>query len=102
MGKFTDKDIEYYGETDGVHKWETSNGYPYYWHPDWLHVAEDEMGLHPKQPLEVGNSEEATKEHAAGAIVKHMNEWMKSKLDKHPEIEDEAVESEHKLKGHDD
>ncbi|GMQ46205.1 hypothetical protein [Vibrio sp. 10N] len=102
MGKFTENDIEYYGESDGVHKWETSNGQPYYWHPDWLHIAEDETGMHSKQTLEVGNSEEATKEHAVSAILKHLNDWAKEKFDQNPDIETQSVESEHQLKGHDD
>jgi hypothetical protein len=67
-----------------------------------LHVAEDETGLHPKQDLDVGSSEEATKEHAASAILKHLNDWAKSKFDKNPDFETQAVESEHQLKGHDD
>ncbi|MGF1770964.1 hypothetical protein ACP3V5_14425 [Vibrio maritimus] len=102
MGKFTQNDIQYSGESNGVHKWESTSGQPYYWHPDWLHVAEDETGLHPKQDLDVGSSEEATKEHAASAILKHLNDWAKSKFDKNPDIETQAVESEHQLKGHDD
>jgi hypothetical protein len=102
MGKFTVKDIEYYGESDGVHKWQASSGQPYYWHPDWLHVAEDETGLHPKQALEVDDNESATKEHATTAIVKHLNEWLKDKLAQNPDIETQAVESEHELKGKND
>jgi hypothetical protein len=60
------------------------------------------MGLHAKQDLEVSSSEEATKEHAASAILKHLNDWAKSKFDENPDVETQAIESEHKLKGHDD
>ncbi len=41
MTKYNENDIQYKGETNGVHAWSTPSGQPYYWHPDWLHVAED-------------------------------------------------------------
>ncbi len=41
MTKYNENDIQYKGESNGVHSWSTSSGQPYYWHPDWLHVAED-------------------------------------------------------------
>ncbi|WP_044362143.1 hypothetical protein [Vibrio fluvialis] len=75
MKVFKIEDLYYNGVKDGVHSWDhpyASN--PYYWHPDWLHIAEDATGLHPKQPLEVADGEEATEEDAKEAIVKHLNE----------------------------
>ena len=57
MTKYNENDIQYKGETNGVHAWSTPSGQPYYWHPDWLHVAEDATGSHPKQKLEVESSE---------------------------------------------
>lgn len=102
MTKFSNSDIDYHGESNGVHKWETKSGQPYYWHPDWLHVAEDETGQHVKQAIDASDNGKITKEHAASAILKHLNDWAKSKFDQNPDIETQAVESEHQLKGFDD
>ena len=46
----------------------------YYWHPDWLHIAEDALGEHKKADLEVPDGEAATEEHAKAAILKHLND----------------------------
>ena len=64
MTKYNENDIQYKGETNGIHAWSTPSGQPYYWHPDWLHVAEDATGSHPKQKLEVESSEAPTDKHA--------------------------------------
>ncbi|MFA0439828.1 hypothetical protein BCU70_11120 [Vibrio sp. 10N.286.49.C2] len=98
MSKFTESDIHYRGESNGVHKWEASNGQPYYWHPDWLHVAEDETGLHPKEKLNITDTIPPSKEHAVSAVVRHLNDWFKEQLDQHPDIETQAIESEIDLK----
>ena len=72
MTDFHSKDIQYRGETNGVHGWLTPTGQPYYWHPDWLHVAEDEMGQHPAESLDVKHDEVPKKEHAFQALLKHL------------------------------
>ncbi|GMA80589.1 hypothetical protein GCM10025855_01220 [Shewanella glacialipiscicola] len=38
------KDLIYQGEKSGVHNWQTLEGSSFYWHPDWLHIAEDITG----------------------------------------------------------
>jgi len=74
MKVFKIEDLSYNGVHEGVHRWDVPDGQPYYWHPDWVHVAEDAVGLYPKQPLEVDDDEVATEEHAKDAIVKHLND----------------------------
>ena len=98
MTKYNENDIQYKGETNGVHAWSTPSGQPYYWHPDWLHVAEDATGSHPKQKLEVESSEAPTEKHALKAILKHVKDWATGKLSSNPDIETNAVESEMNLK----
>ncbi|MEF1339776.1 hypothetical protein REH81_23900, partial [Vibrio rotiferianus] len=85
MTKYNENDIKYKGETNGVHTWSTASGQPYYWHPDWLHVAEDATGSHPKQKLEVEATEAPTEKHALKAILKHMNDWATGKLSSKPD-----------------
>ena len=74
MKMFTMDDLSYRGVHKGVHSWDHPEGNnPYYWHPDWLHIAEDALGVHPKAELEVPEGETATEEHAKVAIIKHLN-----------------------------
>ncbi|MBV7299336.1 hypothetical protein [Enterovibrio paralichthyis] len=77
MSKYSAGDLNYRGESNGVHHWTLGNQ-PYYWHPDWLHIAEDMTGETPIQEgkLEVEHGEKPTQEHAVNAIVKHLNEWV--------------------------
>lgn len=98
MKEYNADDIQYKGETNGVHSWTTPSGQPYYWHPDWLHIAEDATGLHPKQQLDVVEGANATEAHAVTAILKHINDWATKKLAHNPEIEANAIESEIDLK----
>jgi len=98
MTKYDSSQIEYKGESNGVHSWITPSGQPYYWHPDWLHIAEDATGSHPKQDIELTQGETATKQHAAKAILSHLNKWAADKLSKSPDIEANAVESQLNLK----
>ncbi|EPH5594186.1 hypothetical protein ACS2QE_001178 [Vibrio alginolyticus] len=98
MAKYNEEDIKYKGESNGVHSWSSPSGQPYYWHPDWLHVAEDATGTHLKQKLEVEKTEVPTEKHALKAILKHMNDWATEKLSSNPDIETNAVESEINLK----
>ncbi|OCP62936.1 hypothetical protein AKH04_04845 [Vibrio parahaemolyticus] len=67
-------------------------------HPDWLHVAEDATGSHPKEKLDVQAGDTPTQKHALKAILKHMNDWATDKLSSNPDIETNAVESEIELK----
>ncbi len=74
MKMFTMDDLSYQGVHQGVHSWDHPEGNnPYYWHPDWLHIAEDALGVHPKAELDVPEGEAATPEHAKAAIIKHLN-----------------------------
>ncbi|WP_264875615.1 hypothetical protein [Vibrio agarivorans] len=98
MSKYDVTNIEYRGETNGVHSWSSPSGQPYYWHPDWLHIAEDAAGSHPKQPLDVKDGHQPTKEHAISAILAHLNDWASEKLSEHPDIETDAHEQEFNLK----
>ncbi|MBE4466133.1 hypothetical protein HJ014_15810 [Vibrio parahaemolyticus] len=98
MTKYNENDIKYKGETNGVHTWSVPSGQPYYWHPDWLHVAEDATGSHPKEKLDVQAGDTPTQKHALKAILKHMNDWVTDKLSSNPDIETNAVESEIELK----
>ncbi|MCS0048342.1 MULTISPECIES: hypothetical protein [Vibrio diabolicus subgroup] len=75
MKVFTMDDLSYRGKHKGVHSWDHPSGTtPYYWHPDWLHIAEDALGEHKKADLEVPDGEAATEEHAKAAILKHLND----------------------------
>ncbi|MDF2154321.1 hypothetical protein [Vibrio sp. CAU 1672] len=98
MTKYHENDIEYKGETNGIHTWNTPSGQPYYWHPDWLHIAQDSTGNHPKEALEMGNDETPNQKHALKAILKHVNDWASDKFTKNPDIETNAIESEINLK----
>ncbi|WP_100753599.1 hypothetical protein [Vibrio salilacus] len=98
MKKYDSSHIEYKGETNGVHSWIAPSGQPYYWHPDWLHIAEDAMGSHPKQKVDVSTGDKANKNHAIAAILSHINQWASDKLAQHPEIESEAIEYQIDLK----
>lgn len=47
MKVFTMDDLSYRGAHKGVHSWDhPASTTPYYWHPDWLHIAEDALGVH--------------------------------------------------------
>ncbi|MEZ9058156.1 hypothetical protein [Vibrio pelagius] len=98
MKKIEAEHLEYKGESNGVHSWTTPSGQPYYWHPDWLHIAEDATGSHPKEKLDLVDDQPATKKHAVSAILKHINQWAADKLASHPEIETGSVEAEIHLK----
>ncbi|UPQ89005.1 hypothetical protein [Vibrio sinaloensis] len=98
MKKYDSSHIEYKGESNGVHSWTTPSGQPYYWHPDWLHIAEDATGSHPKQQLDVSEGETADKKHAVTAILSHLNKWAADKLSQNPDIETNAIESQIDLK----
>ncbi|RJX68353.1 hypothetical protein DZ860_17665 [Vibrio sinensis] len=75
MKLFTLDDLSYNGAHQGVHSWNPPQGDdPYYWHPEWLHIAEDAMGLHPKRALEVPDGQTANEEHAKQAIIDHLND----------------------------
>ncbi|WP_305406734.1 hypothetical protein [Photobacterium leiognathi] len=71
------KDLNYRGENCGVHNWITDGGQSFYWHPDWLHIAEDETGLYGKHEIEVEQGGEVTKGHAVHTILKKLNELLK-------------------------
>lgn len=75
MKVFKIEDLNYNGVQDGVHSWDHPQGQqPYYWHPDWLHVAEDLMGIHGRKELDLKEGESPTIEHAKQAIVDDLND----------------------------
>ncbi|UJF19709.1 hypothetical protein L0B53_09510 [Vibrio sp. SS-MA-C1-2] len=74
--------LDYRGKVSGVHTWLVDGKNSLYWHPDWLSIAEDQMGLHPKQPLEVGENEQPTEHHAVSAILKHLNDKLVDGINK--------------------
>ncbi|EGU37677.1 hypothetical protein VII00023_07024 [Vibrio ichthyoenteri ATCC 700023] len=98
MTKYNENDIEYKGETNGVHTWTTPLGQPYYWHPDWLHIAEDATGTHPKAEIETAANEQPTEKHALKAILSHLNHWASNKMSNNPDFETHAHESQIDLK----
>lgn len=52
MKVFTMDDLSYRGAHKGVHSWDhPASTTPYYWHPDWLHIAEDALGVHKTADL---------------------------------------------------
>ncbi|ABM23391.1 MULTISPECIES: hypothetical protein [Shewanella] len=69
---FSIKDLIYQGEKSGVHNWQTLEGMSYYWHPDWLHIAEDMTGHKATAAIDI-NGEKATQSEAEQAIVQHLN-----------------------------
>ncbi|OAN17886.1 hypothetical protein A3K86_02925 [Photobacterium jeanii] len=95
--KYKAHDLNYKGENSGVHNWITEDGKSYYWHPDWLHIAEDQTGLHAKEQLEVKTGDHGTKDHAITAILKHLNNWVVDGFNKHQQVEDFAKLSEQDL-----
>jgi cell wall assembly regulator SMI1 len=98
MTKIKADQLSYKGESIGVHSWTTPSGQPYYWHPDWLHIAEDATGSHPKQKIDVEQDQAPTEKHAVSAILKHLNQWATDKLASHPDIETSSIEAEINLK----
>ncbi len=52
MTKIKADQLSYRGESNGVHSW-THRVQLYYWQLDWLHIAEDATGSHPKQKIDV-------------------------------------------------
>ena len=70
--KYSLGDLVYQGETSGVHNWNTLAGTSFYWHPDWLHIAENMTGHTPAIAMEPSDSK-PTKNDAAAVIVKHLN-----------------------------
>ncbi|MBO1896420.1 hypothetical protein [Shewanella sp. BF02_Schw] len=65
-------DLIYQGEKSGVHNWNTFSGNSFYWHPDWLHIAEDMTGHKALEKIDITEGE-ATKTDAENAILKHLN-----------------------------
>ncbi|GIU06011.1 hypothetical protein [Shewanella morhuae] len=66
------KDLIYKGEKAGVHNWQTLEGASFYWHQDWLHIAEDMTGYSATANIDT-DSEKATQNEAAQTIVNHLN-----------------------------
>ncbi|WP_194435501.1 hypothetical protein [Vibrio fluminensis] len=98
MKKYNEDDIQYKGESNGVHTWTTPSGQPYYWHPDWLHIAQEATGHHPKAEIEVPHNETVTKKHALNAILADLNNWATKAMSNNPDFETQAHESQIDLK----
>ncbi|USD38392.1 MULTISPECIES: hypothetical protein [Ferrimonas] len=62
--------INYQGKDSGVHRWQVDEKTTLYWHPDWLHIAEDMTGLHKRADLELKPGEQASEQHAHEAVQK--------------------------------
>ena len=70
--KYSIGDLIYQGEAAGVHNWDTMSGSSFYWHPDWLHIAEEATGLTPTAAV-MATSNKANQSDAELAIVQHLN-----------------------------
>lgn len=70
--KYSVSDLIYQGEKAGVHNWDTLSGNSFYWHPDWLHIAEDMTGHKAAAQIETAE-QTATQSQAEHTIVKHLN-----------------------------
>ncbi|ARD23528.1 MULTISPECIES: hypothetical protein [Shewanella] len=70
--KYSMSDLIYQGEKAGVHNWNTVSGNSFYWHPDWLHIAEDMTGHKATAKIET-TAKVATQQQAQDTIVKHLN-----------------------------
>ncbi|RPA46305.1 hypothetical protein EGC79_13600 [Shewanella vesiculosa] len=70
--KFSSGDLIYQGEKSGVHNWNTVSGTSFYWHPDWLHIAEDMTGHSATAKLDVVKGK-ATIADAEKTIISHLN-----------------------------
>ncbi len=66
------KDLIYQGEKSGVHNWQTIEGSSFYWHPDWLHIAEDITGYSATATI-AADGKKATQNEATQTIVDHLN-----------------------------
>ena len=65
-------DLVYQGERAGVHNWNTLAGTSFYWHPDWLHIAEDMTGMRPAATIDTDNPK-PTQQDAEQTILKHLD-----------------------------
>ena len=70
--KYSVSDLIYKGKETGVHGWNTPGGPSFYWHPDWLHVAEDMTGHNATAHITPSKGK-IDKSDAENAIVKHLN-----------------------------
>lgn len=70
--KNANNDLIYQGEKSKVHNWNTISGTSFYWHPDWLHIAEDITGHSARVELDITKGK-ATKSDAEKAIIKYLN-----------------------------
>lgn len=66
------KNLEYRGETNGVHGWFSPQGETYYWHKSWQHIAEDEMGNRACNELPLEDNKDLTVEQIEDAISQHV------------------------------
>ncbi|BDM65882.1 hypothetical protein NFHSH190041_33340 [Shewanella sp. NFH-SH190041] len=67
------QNLVYNGERDGVHNWESMSGMHYYWHPNWLHIAEDMTG-HKAAATISTDGEKPTPEEAVATLKQHVNQ----------------------------
>lgn len=70
--KYSIRDLIYQGEKSGAHNWNTMSGTAFYWHPDWLHIAEDMTG-HKATATIAPSGDKATQDEAVDTIVTHLN-----------------------------
>ncbi|WP_394390075.1 hypothetical protein [Shewanella woodyi] len=70
--KYSIGDLVYQGETAGVHNWNTISGTSFYWHPDWLHIAEEATGVTPTAQITLPNNQ-ISQTDAEQTIINHLN-----------------------------
>ena len=70
--KYSIGDLIYQGEAAGVHNWNTISGPSFYWHPDWLHIAEESTGVIPTA-LITSSDTQASQADAERTIIEHLN-----------------------------
>ncbi|RLV60852.1 hypothetical protein D5018_05130 [Parashewanella curva] len=65
--------IVYNGEIEsGVHNWQSIGGSHYYWHPDWLHIAEDITGH--KAVTSLDKDKNHNKDSVQAELTKHIEQ----------------------------
>ncbi|MFT5236102.1 MAG: hypothetical protein ACI90A_001468 [Shewanella sp.] len=70
--KYSIGDLTYQGEAAGVHNWDTIAGSSFYWHPDWLHIAEEATGLTPTAEV-MPTIDKVTHDDVTRTIIQHLN-----------------------------
>ena len=65
---FEPGNINYRGKSGDVYHWSVGEHNSFYWHKDWMHIAEDMTGLYKKAELDIPEGEQPTERDALAAI----------------------------------